>query len=309
MSTKRVFLTGSTGNVGRPVLGELLRRGYEVSALVRRRLADMGGYRPVFGALDDLESVMAEIARCDAIVHAASPRSNARKTVLEHDIAGTGRLIDAWTKGNFVFASSQTVYGIPRGPLDEASPLDPVVWYDLGKVCNEYQLAMAETGEGRGVGVSLRMALLFGAGERRHDRQFLPLLFEQAVTGQKILFDSEEGLETYGSSFIGEGDLARAFVDALHVGKAGSYNVAGGFCTWRALFEAIDRHAGTRTRFVIRPGAEPQDGEFRVPHSRSFLDTGAFAAETGFSPQQELDEVVGRFVRREMAGGKGAQLR
>ena len=300
MTAKRIFLTGATGNVGRPVLDELLRRGYQVSALVRRRVPDAAGYRPVFGGLDNLEPLLAEVAGCHGVVHLASPRSNVRATVLAQDVAATGDLLDVWHGGNFVYASSQTVYGIPRGPLVETAPLDPEVWYDLGKVFNERQLAMnAAMDDAPGAVVSLRLALVFGSGERRNDRQFLPLLLDQVRQGRRILFDSEEGLETYGSSFIGEADAARAFVDALGMKSSGPFNLAGGFGTWRAVFEAIDRHAGTRTQMVVRAGAKAEDGEFRVPQSRSYLDTTAFATATGFSARETLDELVGKFIRRE----------
>ena len=302
MRGQRIFLTGATGNVGRPVLEELLRRGYEVSALVRGRVPGVAGFRPVFGGLDTLEPLLGEVAGCDGIMHLASPRSNARAAVLAQDVAATGDLLDVWHRGNFVYASSQTVYGVPRGPLVETTPLDPEVWYDLGKAFNEQQLAMnAAMDDAPGAAVSLRLALVFGAGERRNDRQFLPVLLEQARLGNRILFDSEEGLETYGSSFIGAADGARAFVDALEMETSGPFNLAGGFSTWRALFEALDRHAGTRTKFVVRAGAAPEDGEFRVPQSRSFLDTAAFAAATGFSARESLDDLVERFVRREEA--------
>ena len=143
------------------------------------------------------------------------------------------------------------------------------------------------------------MALLFGSGERHHDRQFLPMIFEQIGLGNAMLFDSEEGLETYGSSFIGERDLAGAIVDALDMGDSGPFNVAGGFCTWRSLFDAIDRHAQTRTRIVVRPGAQPRQGEFRMPQSISRLDTSAFDSRTGFSARQSLDHVIAAFVASE----------
>ena len=300
MTAGRVFLTGATGNVGRPVLAELLARGWEVSALVRRKLPDSAGYRPVFGTLGNLEGAMAEAARADAIVHLASPRSNTRATVLAEDVAGTGNLLDVWHRGNFVYASSQTVYGIPSGPLTESVPPRPEVWYDLGKVFNEQQLAMnAAMDDAPGAAVSLRLALVFGAGGRRRDRQFLPVLHDQARLGRRILFDSEEGVETYGSSFIGEADVGRAVADALGMDSSGPFNLAGGFATWRAMFEAIDRHAGTTTQFTVRPGAVAGDGEFRVPQSRSYMDTRAFDDATGFEPREALDDLVARFVERE----------
>ncbi len=297
----QVFLTGATGNAGRPVLAELVRRGYEVTALVRRPEA-LEGCRTVAGDLADVAAFADEVRRADAVIHLASPRSNDRQTVVREEILATGALLDAWQCGNFICASSQTVYGVPRQALVESSPVDALCWYDLGKVCNEFQLRMCEPGGGRGAAVSLRLALVFAAGPRRGDRQFLPEVYEQCMRGAAFVFDSEEGLETYGSSFIGEEDLGRAVADAMKVERSGPYNLAGGFCTWRSLVEAIGRCAGTRADFVVRNGAEPEFGEYRLPQSRSFLDTSAFAAETAFEPEQTLEELVERYHREENAG-------
>ena len=296
----RIFLTGATGNAGRPVLAELLRRNYEVTALVRRSTT-FRGCRTVTGELADAALFADEVSRADSVVHLASPRDNSRQSVVMEDVLGTGALLDAWRRGNFVFTSSQTVYGIPRQTLTESSPLDAMCWYDLGKVCNEFQLRMAEPSGDRGAAVSLRMALLLSAGDRRADRQFLPMVYEQCRRRVTFVFDSEEGLETYGSSFIGEEDLGRAVGDALNVKVPGAYNLAGGFCTWRSLIETINQHAGTDARLAVRHGAEPDIGEFRLPQSRSCLDTSAFTAETGFVPRQELDELVRRYSTREGA--------
>jgi len=299
----RIFLTGPTGNAGRPVLAELLRRDYEVTALVRRP-THLPGCQTVIGELAEIGRLAEEVARAHAVVHLASPRSNSRRAVVSDDILGTGELIDAWQRGNFVYTSSQTVYGIPRETLTESSPLDAMCWYDLGKVCNEFQLRMAERTDGRGAAVSLRMALLFAAGDRRGDRQFLPMVYQQCRRRATFVFDSEEGLEAYGSSFIGEEDLGRAVGDALGVGESGPYNLAGGYCTWRSLIETINKLAGTDARLTVRPGAEPRLGEFRLPQSRSYLDTSAFAAETGFEPRQTLEALIERYVAEEKDEGE-----
>jgi nucleoside-diphosphate-sugar epimerase len=291
----RVFLTGATGNAGQPVLAELLRRGYDVTALVRRP-AQLDGCRTVLGNLADLNKLAAEIGQSDAVIHLASPRSNDRDTVLRYDIRATGELLDLWQRGNFIYASSQTVYGIPRQPLTENSPLDAMCWYDLGKMCNEFQLRMSEPDERRGAAVSLRMALLFAAGDRRGDRQFLRAIYDQCRSGATFVFDSEEGLEMYGTSFIGEADFGRAVVDALGIRVSGPYNLAGPFCTWRSLIETLNRHVTKRATWVIRPGAEAGPREYRLPQSRSCLDASAFAAQTGFAPRQTLEEVIARFV-------------
>jgi nucleoside-diphosphate-sugar epimerase len=259
----------------------------------------------VVGDLGAVQHVAAEVARAEAVIHLASPRSQQRESVILHDVLGTAGLLDAWRRGNFVYASSQTVYGVPRQPLSESAPVDATCWYDLGKICNEFQARMAAGRGRRGAAVSLRLAVLFGAGDRRHDRQFLPEVVGQCRRGATFVFDSEEGLETYGTSFIGEGDLGRAVADALAVPVSGAYNVAGDYCTWRALVEAVDRRAGTRSRFLVRPGARPGPGEYRLPQSRSDLDTSAFRRHTGFVPHETLELLVERFVRRSILAEEG----
>lgn len=298
-----VFLTGASGQLGQAVAGELLARGFEVAALVRGA-AFPQGCRPVLGSLEKLGEVAHEIARADAVIHLASARSNQREEVIAKDVLGTARLLDAWRRGNFVYASSQTVYGIPQGPLTETAPLQPVVWYDLGKIYNELQIAMAAAEGARGAGVSLRMAVLFGpVAKSKNAPQFHEMIYEACVRGNRFLLESEAALEGYGTSFIGDRDLARAMADSLKIAESGPYNVAGPFCTWKELIATIDRFAGTRSRFVFRAGAQPEAGEFRLPQSRSYVDSKKFEAATSFRAEQGLEELIERFVAlRKKAG-------
>jgi|SRR5579862_8241033 len=294
----RVFVTGASGNVGRCALAELVHRDHEVVALVRNVVPGVEGVRPVFGSLSTIHAIASEVARAEAIIHAASPRTDDRKSAMAEDVAGTGWLIDAWSGGTFVFTSSQTIYGIPSGPLTEDSPTSAESWYDLAKICNEAQLAIAVRERGGGVGVSLRLPLLFASGPRRRDRQFLPPVVNALSRGEKFFFRSEQALEESGSVYIGEEDLGRAIADSLTIAKAGPYNLCGGFCTWRELLETLGRHTGRAPRLAIHP--EPAlSGEYRLPQSRSFFNTSKFSRATKFLPRQSLDEVIARFVRAE----------
>jgi len=297
----RVFLTGGTGNVGRAVLSELLRRGHEVIALVRRELPDIAGYRPVMGDLARIKDVMAEVAMADAIIHCATPRGLKRAQVLQEDIEATGVLLDAWSRGSFVYMSSQTVYGVPQGVIEETSPLAPANWYDLGKICNEHQLAMAAA-HPRRTGVALRLPLVFAAGPRRRDRQFLPLIHEALHDGKTFLFGSEDAIASHGTVFIGEADLGRAAADALTLSESGAYNLASGFCTWHELIACMGRHCRIEPRFTVRAAAAAVPGELPLPRSRSFYDCTRFAELARFAPMQSLDEVIGGFVAAEHRG-------
>ena len=308
--TKRIFLTGATGNAGPAAVAELQRRNYEVTALVRGSDAH-SGCREVHGCLDRLADLHDEIAAADGIVHLASPRGNTRDSVVFDDILGTGELLDAWSHGNFVYASSQTVYGIPNLPLDESAPVDAQCWYDLGKVANEFQIQMtkAEDDGARGHAISLRMALLFGATYRRRDRQFLPAVYDHCRNGSGFVFDSEEGLEAYGSSYIGDQDFARAVADSLELGVSCPFNVASGFCTWRDLVETVSDALRVQARFVVRPDGLAGPGEYRLPQSRSYVDASALARETGFVPRQGLEELVDSFVAQEQLSEAVARVR
>lgn len=299
MSVKRVFLTGASGNVGAAVLAELVRRELDVVALVRKTLPAQTGYRPIFGDLAGIRDVAAEVLQADAIIHCASPRTDQRQQALREDIEGTAQLLDLWQGGPFVFASSQTVYGIPQGVLREDDPPVASGWYDLAKICNEQQVQMSAHANGRGAGISLRLPLVFAAGPRRRDRQYLAVLFDALKAGKTFLFGSDEALETIGSVYAGERDLGRAFAAALGVETSGAFNMAGGFCTWRELLETLGRAAGIAPRFLVRADTTAREGEFRLPQSRSFYDCSRFEAATGFAPAETLDDVIAKFVAAE----------
>lgn len=71
MNPRRVFVTGSTGHMGRQLIPELVRAGHEVHALLRpgseRNLPD--GCKAVFGDPLDAQTYAGSVARCDTLVH------------------------------------------------------------------------------------------------------------------------------------------------------------------------------------------------------------------------------------------------
>ena len=74
----KIALIGATGFVGAAVLAELLRRGHQVSALVRdaARLAPASGLHPVVADAYDADAVANAVRGHDAVISAFNPGWN-----------------------------------------------------------------------------------------------------------------------------------------------------------------------------------------------------------------------------------------
>ncbi len=294
-----VFLTGATGYSGQAVAAELVRRGLPVRALARSQVS-IPGCETVAGDLSDVRGFAAAVRTASGVIHLGSARGET-KAMVTRDVLGSRDLIAAWTAGPFVYPSHATVYGVPEAqPLKEDHPFHPIVPYDHGKIAVEKDARSAAGSNGRGPAIIVRPSLIFATNARRADRQFFSWIYILCRARKRFVFDSEEGLATYGASFVGEADYGRAVADSLAIQASGAYHVASGFCTFRDLIGAFDRQLGTRSEFVVRPGGRTESNdEIRLGQSRTELDTTAFTTATGFEPRQTLDELVERFVSEE----------
>jgi nucleoside-diphosphate-sugar epimerase len=132
----RVLVTGASGFIGGALCGELLRRGHEVTALVRRPGSEPVGTRPAAGDLSDgprlAETLLGE--QPDCVIHLAAEIASQRngQRVHEVNVAGTQRLLDAClavaaadpAAGPRIVFSSTVVTGEAGGALlTEGEPL------------------------------------------------------------------------------------------------------------------------------------------------------------------------------------------
>src|SRR5271165_6548607 len=115
----RTFVTGASGFIGRTLCAQLIDRGHEVSALVRRPGSEPPGTRAVPGELTDAHSLSEAIAaeRPECVIHLAAEIASQRNEskVASVNIVGTTRLLEACRALNgsgpadgprFVFAST-----------------------------------------------------------------------------------------------------------------------------------------------------------------------------------------------------------
>lgn len=299
MPGTRVFVTGGTGFAGPAVVAELVRSGRAVTALVRGN-RQIDGCRTVRGDLASIDRLADEVCRAEAIVHLASPRSLDREITVREDILGTGRLVDAWCAGPFVYVSTTTIHGIPTSVIRPDTPIDLMAWYDVAKAVNEFQVRTESLMGQRGPAISLRPSMYIGTGPRSHDRQGLARIFDACRAGRTFVFETDEALETSGGAYVGLADFARAVSAALGMTTTGAFPIAGGFARWRDLIDMINQRAGLTGRYIVRADGAKSD-EVRLAHSRTELDSSAFEAATGWRAQESLDDLVGAFIRAEQA--------
>ena len=136
----KVLVTGASGFVGRPVCAELVARGHDVVALVRRPGSEPPATRGVRGDLTDAASLAnaLEGEQPDGVVHLAAETARARdsRRVEEVNIEGTRRLVEACEaagRPKFVLVST-VVTGEANGELlEEGKPLPVDTAYGRSK--------------------------------------------------------------------------------------------------------------------------------------------------------------------------------
>jgi len=142
----KALVTGATGFVGSHLAEALLRRGAEVTALVRSpgkaALLNDLGVRQVRGDLHSAEALRAAIAGQDVIYHVAGLVAAKDETAFLHgNRDGTANLIEALggASPRFVLVSSMAAGGpAPRGqPLSGNERPAPVTMYGRSKLAGE----------------------------------------------------------------------------------------------------------------------------------------------------------------------------
>jgi nucleoside-diphosphate-sugar epimerase len=138
----RGLVTGAAGFLGSHLVEELLRRGWQVDALVRpsRELPSAWERRGVAAVPIDLrrpgDALAPALAECDAVFHLAATPGGTWRSMFDTTVAATHGLLEtmratAW-QGRLVHVSSFSVYGLNQvrahSTVDESTPLEPNPW-------------------------------------------------------------------------------------------------------------------------------------------------------------------------------------
>jgi nucleoside-diphosphate-sugar epimerase len=288
-----IFVTGGTGAIGRAVVAELLARGFKVAALVRSETQKVPGARSVVGELRGLHKVVHKVKTCAGAIHLASTRSDDVYRVFMDDVLGAAQLAGMFKDRPIVYASSQTVYGIPTSNMKETQPLRPVTWYDFGVCAAEHIMSVSHNYDTRGVRICCRLAPVLVHGARKTDRQFFTSIFEHCDRGGVFLVGSAEGEARFGTSYLGPDDAARGLVDCISLPESTVMNLSSGFATWSMLIAEYNALAGANGSVKIRKDVTPHSSkERRLPQSRSYLDRSRSRAISAFVPRQRLRPLI-----------------
>lgn len=140
--TRRVFVTGGAGFIGREVVRQLAARGDQVVAVIRNsdQIAGMRdiGARLVAGDLGSVDAIRRALDGCDAVIHVAGayrigiPPSE-RPGMYEANVGTTRRVLDAAIEAGIpriIHVSTVNAFGNTRGQVvDETYRRDPADGY------------------------------------------------------------------------------------------------------------------------------------------------------------------------------------
>lgn len=146
LSIKNIFVTGGGGKVGKALLPELVKAGYNVRALRFEEEIDCPGVKEIMdGDLRDKTLASRALQDMDGVIHLANCKEN-RDLFLETNVAGTFYLLDESKNcghiQQFIQAGSDAragIYYYPRPfPIDETFPHAGYPgYYPLSKILEE----------------------------------------------------------------------------------------------------------------------------------------------------------------------------
>ncbi len=252
--TRRVFVTGGAGFIGRAVVRKLRERGDDVTAAVR----DPGratvlkelGVDLVASDLGEVASIRDAMRGCDGLIHLAGSyrvgiTPAERPAMYEINVAATARVLDAAIEvgiPRIVAISTANVFGDTRGRVvNETYLRDPaegyLSYYDETKVL-AHRIAEARIADGAPVLIAIPGAT-YGPGDHSSIGMQLKAAFKGSAVA--IVFGD------MGISAVHVDDLADGIVAVLDRGRIGeSYLLTGECLSLEDAMGVVARAAGRR---------------------------------------------------------------
>lgn len=252
----RIAVTGASGHIGGAVCRELLRRGYEVVALIHHNDSAVLDLRVtiVKGNISNQNSLDELIGQCDAVIHSAALISlgyGFNQRVYDINVSGTKYVLDKakqyGVKKVVHFSSIDAFDPFPGNlPLDESRSFvtDQSIFYDQTKR-EAHQLALDAASEGLPVVIVCPTAVL-------GPPDYTPSKLGKAI--MDIYKGNIPAVVRGGFDFSDVRDVASGAVLALEKGMAGeTYILGGAYYTLKQFADNILEIKGVGKRLIELP--------------------------------------------------------
>lgn len=291
----KILITGSLGTLGRPLAGELARRGHEVWGLDLAHHGSGRYFRADIGDFRQLERVFAH--EYDYVYHLAAEfgRLNGEEyyeQLWRTNVLGTRNILEWQRRLGFrlIFASSSEIYGETGGEeLREDLPLRRQLKqtndYAATKWVNELQIMNFADRYGLPA-VRLRLFNAYGPGEYYHAYRSVVCLFCYRAL-HHLPFTVYRG---YHRVFMYVDDLVRTMAAVCgHFVPGRVYNLGG------VEFRGVEELCGL---ILGLTGADPSLVEYLPEDRHNVVDKrpsiALARAELGHDPQTTLEEGIPR---------------
>lgn len=311
---QRVLVTGHSGYIGVVLCKHLVQRGYDMVGLDTDYYEDcwFGSSSPAVPALrkDIRDVTTAEVEGMDAIIHLAALSNDplgALDPRLTYAINKTAtirlaRLARAAGVRRFLFASSCSIYGMPReGWADEASAVEPLTAYAHSKAGSEQGLLALAAKDF--APVLLRCATVYGVSPKMRMDLVVNNLVGWGITRGAVTILSDG---TPWRPLIHVEDLARVyefFLEAPISEISGStFNVGFNEQNYqvRDIAEAVHRAIpGSHVAYSSKPDLDARSYRVRFDRLRAF---------TGLQPRWDLESGIEQIVLAYRDHGLTAEL-
>jgi dTDP-glucose 4,6-dehydratase len=293
----RILVTGSEGTLGRPLVGELRRRGHDVWGCDLQHQADPQYIRANVAEYRQLERVFER--PFDYVYHLAAEfgRINGEEyfeTLWKTNVLGTRNVLELQRLKRFrlIFASSSEIYGDRHEEtLTESIPLHRSIIqhndYATTKWVNEIQIMNFERRFGTEC-MRLRFFNAYGPGEYYHAYRSVVCLFAYRAL-HDIPYQVYEG---YHRVFMYIDDFLPTLASACEHFTAGEvYNIGGSeFRSVHELSDLILRYCGKTDKLVEYLPEDRHNVQNKRPDISKAMKT------FGHNPKTTLEEGVPKTI-------------
>lgn len=318
--SKKIFLTGAAGLIGRNLTAKLVANGYEIvcfdlgEQLVRQKtffkpMQDTGRVRVIPGTILDKVAMTTAMAGSDAVFHLAAMLGVKRTEdhllrCLDININGTDNMLDSCVRNRVervVFASSSEVYGEPsENPIKETAESKGKTVYAVSKLAGEELIKGYSQVYPWLKNTIVRFFNTYGEGQVA---QFVMTKWIRLVLAGKnpVVYGSGDQLRSYGHV----DDVTDGLVAVLESEKThgGTYNIGNSSQIYslrdlaQKIIDVLAPDSGLEVEIL-----DGFAGSDRIENREIFTrycDTSRVERDLGYSPKISVEEGIRRIAAQD----------